>query len=75
MGSRGASAALRPDGNKSLTRQPKRPRDPNQLAKHVVDLATMDESERTALSEKKKDSRFSKKSPVDTHNPGKRGST
>ena len=28
-----------------MTRHPKRPRDPNQLAKTVVDLATMDNHE------------------------------
>lgn len=28
-----------------MTKPPKRPRDPNQLAKAVVDMATMDEAE------------------------------
>jgi hypothetical protein len=31
-----------------MAKTPKRPRDPNQLAKTVVDLATMDEGEREA---------------------------
>lgn len=36
-----------------MARTPKRPRDPNQLAKSVVDLATMDEAELRALREKR----------------------
>jgi transposase-like protein len=49
-------------------RNPKRPRDLNQRAKHMVDLATMDESERAAL--KKKTSIKPAKKRV--HRPGKR---
>jgi hypothetical protein len=29
-----------------MAKHPKRPRDPNQLAKQIVDLVTMDEAER-----------------------------
>jgi hypothetical protein len=35
-----------------MTKPPKRPRDPNQLAKSIVDLATMDEAERAAVVNK-----------------------
>ena len=34
-----------------MTNVPKRPRDPNQLAKRIVDLATMDEEGLRALRE------------------------
>jgi hypothetical protein len=52
--------------------RPKRPRDPAQLAKLVVDLATMDETDREKLVAKK--SPRSKKSGK-RHIPGKRGSS
>jgi hypothetical protein len=48
-----------------MTKTPKRPRDANQLAKSVVDLATMDEEERskaTAAAEKAKRKADQKKS-------------
>jgi hypothetical protein len=35
-----------------MTNKPKRPRDTNQSAKLVVDLATMDEAERAELQKK-----------------------
>lgn len=56
-----------------MTNKPKRPKDVNQRAKQVVDLATMDEDERAALVKKKQ-----RHSPEDTtdqaaHKPGRRG--
>jgi hypothetical protein len=45
-------------------KRPKRPRDMNELAKSVVDLATMDEKDRQALKEKLERDQT----------PGKRGS-
>ena len=36
-----------------MTKTPKRPRDPNQLAKAIVDHATMDEAELKAFREKR----------------------
>jgi hypothetical protein len=44
---------------------PKRPRDPNQLAKKIVDLETMDEAERDAAvrAAEKKQSKPSPKRP------------
>ena len=52
---------------------PKRPRDVNQWAKRMVDLATMDEAELAALKEKRK-----REAPPGKHQPqtpGKRGSS
>jgi hypothetical protein len=46
----------------------KRPRDPNQLAKSVVELATMDDDERKALQERNANKKVAQK-------PGKRGSS
>jgi hypothetical protein len=51
-----------------MTRTPKRPRDPNQLAKEIVDLATMDETEREKLQRSLKKRRPSEQ-------PAKAGST
>ena len=48
-----------------MAKHPKRPRDPNQLAKAVVDLATMDEEERAALLRRQEADARQK--------PGKRG--
>ena len=45
-------------------RKPNRPRDPNKLAKTIVDLATMDDDEREALKRKLEKGQT----------PGKRGS-
>jgi hypothetical protein len=35
-----------------MTKHPKRPRDLNQWAKHMVDLVTVDEDERRAIQER-----------------------
>ena len=51
----------------------KRPRDPAQLAKFVVDLATMDDSERLALQRRLKSPKKAKGKGRQT--PGKRGSS
>jgi hypothetical protein len=48
----------------------KRPRDPNQWAKRMVDLATMDEAELAKLREKQ----FKRGKAKKSHTPGKRGS-
>jgi hypothetical protein len=56
-----------------MTKQPKRPRDPAQLAKFVVDLATMDEAGRTALERKLSNKK--KRTKLKSYTPGKRGST
>jgi hypothetical protein len=50
-------------------KQPKRPRDLNQWAKRMVDLATMDDQERAALKEKKSPE------PESGSKPGIRGSS
>jgi 1,2-phenylacetyl-CoA epoxidase PaaB subunit len=52
-------------------KHPKRPRDLNQWAKRVVDIATMDEDERAALQ--KKLAAKTKKS-AKPYKPGKRSS-
>ncbi len=55
-----------------MTKTPKRPRDPNQLAKEIIDLATMDETELAAL---RKDAQTKKPDEPKRHyTPGKRGS-
>ena len=51
----------------------KRPRDPNQLAKRVVDLATMDENELTELRKKVVAEKKRAKPPA-PYKPGKRSS-
>jgi hypothetical protein len=52
-----------------MAKKPKRPRDTNQLAKTVVDLATMDEAELKEFQ--RKWAAATKK----THIPGRRGSS
>ena len=56
-----------------MTKTPKRPRDINQWAKRMVDLATMDESEREALTAKAKKAERSKTKESPQRTPGKRG--
>lgn len=57
---------------KGMTQTPKRPRDPNQLAKEIIDLATMDEAELLAL---RKEAQSKKPDQPKRHyTPGKRGS-
>jgi hypothetical protein len=55
-------------------RKPKRPRDMNQWAKNMVDLATMDETELAVLRKRLADDKKSAK-PKKTHKPGKRASS
>ena len=57
-----------------MSKTPKRPRDMNQLAKYVVDLATMDEQERSALKDRREDE-LAKERFASPHKPGSRGST
>src|SRR5918993_3073913 len=58
-------------GDVSTRKLPKRPRDLNQWAKHMVDLATMDEDERREL-EKRREAK-SEKADKPRQSPGKRG--
>lgn len=55
-----------------MTKTPRRPRDLNQWAKRMVDIATMDEAERAVVETKAK----KKKSDESrAHTPGRRGSS
>jgi hypothetical protein len=59
---------------RKMTKTPSRPRDLNQWAKRMVDLATMDEEERAALVSRTKKTKkeVKRKGP---QKPGKRGSS
>jgi hypothetical protein len=54
-------------------KHPKRPRDLNQWAKHVVDLVTVDEDERRAIQDRLEQKK-KKAGKGASQNPGRRGS-
>lgn len=57
-----------------MTKHPKRPRDLNQWAKRMVDLATMDDEDRARLTQQRSSSVTLKgESELDNQKPGKKG--
>ena len=56
-----------------LAKHPKRPLDPNQWAKAVIELATMDEGEMVALKKTVVEAIRQERSKKQSHTPGKRG--
>lgn len=69
----GSETPRQPCHTLTMAKHPKRPRDPNQPAKLVVDLATVDDSERSAIVQRGGKAKVTK-SKAKSYIPGKSGS-